>query len=212
MKTQIAVNNKTHTGEVRDQGNLPTCLSYAASTAHRADQGYTRKLSAETLHYYANNCVLDSGICFDDIQDALPTDGQPPEEECDPVSRDNHNDWSPPSDVKHYKSGTQVETPASWEVKKVISQGGCPVLGITFPEQFYNPNKPWLISSGEPIGRHAVVGVGITECQEHSATNVMIQNSWGSEWGHNGYAYLTNDFLQNHLEEVLVINSGENND
>jgi hypothetical protein len=46
------------------------------------------------------------------------------------------------------------------------------------------------VSWGTYTGLHEVLAVG------YDSTGVTIQNSWGTSWGHNGYAHLNWDFIE----------------
>jgi C1A family cysteine protease len=39
------------------------------------------------------------------------------------------------------------------------------------------------------LGGHAVLVVGYRD------DNFIVQNSWGSDWGEDGFAYLPNDYV-----------------
>lgn len=59
-----------------------------------------------------------------------------------------------------------------------------PVEGIVYPKADEQP---------EPSQRHAVIAVGYGQVDGKSA--ILIRNSWGSAWGSDGHAWLTDDFL-----------------
>ncbi len=53
---------------------------------------------------------------------------------------------------------------------------------------------PVLDSNGDPIGEagHAMLVVGYNRNQQY----FIVKNSWGSSWGHDGYAYLSYDLVR----------------
>lgn len=207
MNPELTVDLKKQTEEVRDQGTLPTCLSHAASTVHRAHRDHEERLSAETLHYHSNDGCLNSAVSLSQLQQTLRTKGQPEDRYCNPVASSGHGDWSPPTDVEYYRYDSKAKSSPIEFLKNIIREANFPILGITFPDQFYNPQAPWVISSGRTRGAHAVVGVGLAEYK--SEVIVLIQNSWGSEWGNQGFAYLDNSFLKTHLQEILILFAGD---
>jgi len=205
MDAEVEFRHINPTEEVRDQGELHTCLSHATSTAHRGHRENAERLSAETLHYYANDEDFTSGTSFEKIQQILLEQGQPEDRHCESVET-NQTEWSPPVGVEYFKSESQVEDPLNELLKEKIREEKLPILGITFPDQFYNPQEPWIVSSGEPRGAHAVVGVGLAKYDQDII--VMIQNSWGIQWANQGIAYLDDNFLEEHLQEFLILSPG----
>lgn len=56
-----------------------------------------------------------------------------------------------------------------------------------------------LTAGGEPApsrGGHAMLIVGYNHAQEY----FIVKNSWGSDWGHNGYAYLSYDYIRTYAK------------
>jgi C1A family cysteine protease len=61
-------------------------------------------------------------------------------------------------------------------------------------------------SSEKVVGGHAVVGVGYDD----STQRFLVRNSWGTDWGQNGYftmpyAYLTDDNLAADIWEIKLV-------
>lgn len=79
-----------------------------------------------------------------------------------------------------------------YQIKYAIHKFGCCLLGLNISEEWYscsvtkstisNPNYPL-------IGGHAVLCCGYNE------DGVIIQNSWGQDWGSYGFALITWDEL-----------------
>lgn len=208
MNLDSVLNHSENIGKVRDQGPYPTCLAHSASTVHRNVQELNEPLSAETLHYHATEANWSVGSTMDEIQEALERNGQPKDRHCDPLPDKNPGEWSPPEEAPIYRSKSDQKSASPPVVKDVIRRSTLPILGISLPERFYNPEPPWIISAGQPQGRHAVVGLGIAKYEDE--TVVRIRNSWGKGWADSGHAWLDNSFLREHLQEVLILTRGVN--
>ena len=64
---------------VRDQGNRPTCLSFAASDAHRVARTHANDFSPESLHQLSARRLgvpANNGMPPDVVLAVLSTDGQ----------------------------------------------------------------------------------------------------------------------------------------
>jgi C1A family cysteine protease len=203
---EVKVDNRADFGPVRNQNPLPTCLAHATSTAHRKVRGLNDRLSAETLHFHANGGDLESALSVNQLQVALRNEGQPKKVHCDPIPTDDPGTWSPPQNVRHFKSDSENHDWEMQEVVELISKSYSPVLGITFPREFYEPEAPWIMREGEPVGRHAVLGIGYGDYD--NGTAVLIRNSWGVDWGDSGHVWLAPSFIKSHLEDVFVITEG----
>lgn len=86
-------------------------------------------------------------------------------------------------DEFQYRSVPQDEA----SVKSALAQG-CPVvLGILLLDSFYGVGKTGTFEmTGNYVGWHAVGIVGYDD----STRRFKLQNSWGSDWGANGFFYL----------------------
>lgn len=202
----VEIDRREELGRVRDQGQLPTCLAHATSTVHRRVQEIEKALSAEALHYHASGGDWSSGCSMGDLQRALRDDGQPEDRHCEPING-NPDGWSPPKDVQVYRSDSDQKSPLSEVVEDKIRASDLPILGISLPGGFFNPDPPWLISAGRIRALHAVAGIGLA--QHENETAVLIRNSWGEAWADSGHAWLDASFLKNHLEAVLVLSQGD---
>jgi hypothetical protein len=201
------VDRRTDLPEIQDQGPFETCLSYATSTVHRINKNLDHPLSAEALHYTASGGEFNNGCKVSEVQNALFGTGQPELQHCEPVTKENCSEWSPPTDVYYYKSASQTKNPSLDIVRELIQNQRLPILGVSTTRDFYYPEPPWVFSSGDAVNLHAVVGVGLGEYKQE--TVVLIRNSWGSDWADSGYAWLDTSFLDEHLERVLLINGSD---
>jgi C1A family cysteine protease len=83
-----------------------------------------------------------------------------------------------------------------WETKRPI------VVGITVFDDFGNiPNDPnYVYSPGPGAVSHGGHGVCIVGYDDTKKAFRMV-NSWGSDWGDNGFAWLSQDFIAKYARE-----------
>jgi C1A family cysteine protease len=83
----------------------------------------------------------------------------------------------------------------------ISSQG--PVLArlnVDTPFKDAQPSSPKLtFSDGENYGGHAVTLVG------YDAKSFIIRNSWGTDWGENGFAFASNEYVQSRFTEAYGV-------
>ena len=130
--------------------------------------------------------------------------GQPTETDCPYHQNELPPAWTPPTDVILYRRQSTSLTQSPDEVEALLAAGHVPVLGIATTDAFYAPAAPWVISAtGSVRGLHAVVAVGIGTT--HMTRRFLIRNSWGTAWAESGHAWLDDDFIVQHLRDVLVL-------
>ena len=204
MSVTIRLDFRPVLGPVRDQGARPTCLAHASTTAHEHARGSIEALSPEYLHYFASgNGSSPEGIGFLNVSRALLDPGQPAETDCPYQQNEPPPAWAPPIDVTRYRRHSISPKQSPAEVEALLDAGHIPVLGISTTDTFYSPTPPWVISPTGPVrGLHAVVAVafGTTYTKRH----FLIRNSWGSAWADGGHAWLEDEFIAQHLRDVLV--------
>lgn len=91
-----------------------------------------------------------------------------------------------PQRIAYYFAVDTVE-----EIKTALMQNGAVLFCIPVYENFYNTGKDGIvpIPSGNIKGYHAMVVVGWRKDNRW-----IVQNSWGKEWGDNGYCYYRFDY------------------
>ena len=204
MSVTIQIDYRSALGPIRDQGPRPTCLSLATTVAHEYVRRSRVTLSPEYLHYFASGRGKSDGVQFSDVARALKDPGQPVEAECPYHSVGPPSDWVPPKEVLLYRRQSESKHAEVEQVSALLKTAHVPILGITLPEPFYLPIAPWIISSSGPIrALHAVAAVGqgaigATRC-------FLIRNSWGSDWGDRGYAWIDDTFMVQHLRYLLTL-------
>jgi hypothetical protein len=141
----------------------------------------------------------------------LKEDGQPTEETWPylPQLPANVSRWKPPSG--HYDLFRRGGKEDAHTVDAIIAQldHGIPVLLLLYlSRSFYRPDSDGVVDS--PPGeipdanvRHAVVAVAHGLAGSQRA--VLVRNSWGQRWGLEGYAWLTEKFLQPRAYRLAIL-------
>lgn len=205
MSVTIRLDLRRVLSPVRDQGTRSTCLAHAATTAHEHARGSAVPLSPEYLHYFAStNDRSSEGVDFPNVSRALLDPGQPIEDDCPYGPNEPPAAWMPPTGVILYRRQSNVSTQSPDDVDALLDAGHLPVLGISITDAFYAPVPPWVISpSGSVRGLHAVTAVGVGTTP--TTRLFLIRNSWGTEWADAGHAWLDDDFIMQHLRDVLIL-------
>lgn len=91
------------------------------------------------------------------------------------------------------------------QVKYAIHKFGCCLVGLMVTKEWYACNSKKSTISGkngtEFLGGHAVLACGYTR------DGVIIQNSWGSDWGSYGFALITwDEFRREFLHGAVLDN------
>ncbi|GBU26811.1 hypothetical protein R84B8_00325 [Treponema sp. R8-4-B8] len=93
------------------------------------------------------------------------------------------------------------------QVKKSLADNNPVIIGICVPDSFSNAKDIWTPESGEsrvPEKGHALCVVGYDDKKYGGAFEIM--NSWGEEWGNNGFTWISYDTFGKWVEQALVIN------
>lgn len=223
MTLQRLTDMREDLGLVRDQGRRPTCLSFAASDAHRYALGHTDWLCVEWLYFHAAKRAGTGPHCGTTMQDTqaiLRGTGQPLEAAWpyspawpDPAS------WQPPGRVSSlYTCESSSFAPNLDGIRAELLAGRPVVVGVflsrtyRFPADWTHIGTEVLLAQDrhEPIDRndgHAMVIVG--HGRHEGAPVMLLRNSWGSRWGHEGHAWVREDCLAPRLVGAFVVEKGK---
>lgn len=191
-------------GPPRDQGRRPTCLAFAASDTHAALRGAWAALSCEFAYYHAQKRANRSpadGATLPAMLDAIRADGQPVETAWPYLAAlpNALSDWQPPHACGALFKRAGGSFQASIDAIIVELMKGNPlILLMQLSASFFRGGLNGVVdlAAGEqpdPSLRHAVIAVGHGDASGQRA--VLVRNSWGSRWGDNGYAWITEAFL-----------------
>jgi hypothetical protein len=163
--------------------------------------GHLQGFCVEWLFYHAVTRAGDDpadGSTTEDTQAVLRELGQPDEAfwpyqaaQPDPAA------WRPPSRATAlFRCGSADCGGTAAAIRQTLESGRPVVLGLLITDAFQGP---WRIVEGEavlpddglpPEGRfgHAVVVVGHGTLD--GVPHLLIRNSWGQRWGHDGHAWI----------------------
>jgi hypothetical protein len=204
MIDQVELDLRSVLLPVRDQGPRPTCLAHAVSAAHEHARRTGSYLSPEYLHFFSDPTDSSCARSVVQVAKALQHDGQAEEATCPYLPAGRPSGWQPPNGVPVFRRSSEPKMATPATVERLVRRGSVPVLGITLSESFFDPHAPWVISShGSIRGNHAVICVGLG--RGHGNRIFLVRNSWGTDWGDAGYAWLDEGFLAQHLKEILLL-------
>lgn len=209
-------------GAVRDQGRRPTCLSFAASAAHEHARNDPDQLCVEWLFFHTaqragtgpreGTTLPDTrGVLHDigqPVEPAWPYNGQVPD----------HRNWGPPATVSPlFRCGSDGCDANAQRVRGLLDRDR-PVVLALFVSSAFTAEATWLRvgneiilpEDGEPIDRqrgHAVVAVGHGRLGDEEL--ILLRNSWGAGWGHNGHAWVRETYLVKRLFGGFSISEGD---
>jgi C1A family cysteine protease len=209
---------------VYDQGQLGSCTANAIAGAIQFDrmkQKLADIFTPSRLFIYYNERAIehsvnsDSGAQIRDGIKSVAKQGDCPETEWPYViakfkARPPKNCYA---DALKYKAVLyQRVTQTLSQFKGCLASGWPFVFGFTVYESFESApvaktGHATLPHSGDAvIGGHAVVGVGYDDARQW----FIVRNSWGGQWGMNGYftlpyAYLTDENLASDFWTIRVV-------
>jgi hypothetical protein len=164
-----------------DQGEKPWCAAYAAANYAEnllwRKRGYHKEIDPAPLYQYAKSI------------DGDPTgDGTYLECTLEALLKYGHFDPSV-CKVKTVGGGIFGNSGAMNDVKYAIHRYGVVMAGFNITDEWYKPSAKGVVCGKDGAklqGGHAVLLVGYDE------NGFIVQNSWGGQYAHEGFVYLTN--------------------
>ena len=177
--------------ETRNQGNKPWCAAYSAagmaSNILWRKNDVPKEIEVSSLYAYAkkiDGSPSMNGTTLTAVLEALLNQNYFDDKICS---------------VKVLR-GTEY-------VRYAIHKFGCCLLGLMVTDEWYkcNRNKSTITGSNDGIhsnlGGHAVLGCG------YNRDGVIIQNSWGKDWGEYGFALITWDEFNREFSYGAVLDN-----
>jgi len=200
---KISVDLRQLFGPARNQGARPTCMAFAASDAHAGIRSGWTDLSCEYVFYQAQRRAgrpPNVGALLSVMLETLRLDGQPAEAGWPYLSATpDISTWSPPNPIGDVFRRNSARTHhAVGEVIQQLDNGQPVIVLLQLSRSFFRAGADGVVDLAlgelpDPVRRHAVVAVGHGTVDDQPA--VLIRNSWGSNWGNAGYAWLTERYL-----------------
>lgn len=208
---------------VYDQGDLDTCTANAAASLIRyfEKRAFQRSINPSRLFLYkvARNLalkpILEQGVNPRSVMQALVMVGAPPEAYW-PYEAARVNDepsafcYALAGDYRSTKYFRYDMGQSEADVLKYVKRGLCHLLPVMFGFYLYpsyqradRSGEIPFPAPGEPrIAGHCVVAVGYDDDKAITSSDgsvtigaFRILNSWGVEWGDNGYGWLPYAYL-----------------
>jgi hypothetical protein len=196
---------------VRQQGRRNTCLAFATTAAHERFGKHQSALSVEYLYYRAvenaQGWTPSDGVAINEISEALTNHGQPVEAAW-PYITEHPDPWVLPTiDAPFHSASMFGGAMTLTEIGLVLSKGVPVILGLLITRGFATPGDAGEIDYlvGDPeIGGHAVLAVGYGS-KVGGSRYLLVRNSWGTEWGLMGHAWVSEQYVEHHLHETALV-------
>jgi C1A family cysteine protease len=195
-----------------DQGELGSCTANAIASGLKeyllihGQEGWT-PLSRLFLYWHERKLEKhveeDSGAYIRDGMKVLQKIGVCPESDY-PYVISHFRDAPTPTaenDAAQYRIGEYSRILDLHALKASLAEGLPVVIGVLIYESFHSPEVAQTGKVHYPdkfkeriLGGHAMLAVGYTD--EGSSGSVIVRNSWGTDWGDDGYCYLPYKMFQ----------------
>lgn len=181
---------------VENQGSLPYCAAYSATTFGESvlwrKTGVSVEIDPFAVYKHAKSIDGDpdgDGTRLDCALDGLFKLGYFDKGQCS---------------IKTIGGGIFGfdEEKALFNAKMACFRFGCCVIGMNIDSSWYTPKNGVIKGGGSTEGGHAVCLTGFDE------GGIVIRNSWGYEYGHKGDAYIPNSVaLKQFMYGAVITNA-----
>jgi hypothetical protein len=204
----VHVDHSPELGDVRHQGNRPTCLAFAASDLN-AFSNSTGHLSVEYLCHHAAKLAGSwqpgAGFTTDVVLGAVAVPGQP-HEKAYPYRPDDHDaplQTPTPGLNPLICSATKARRLQVGDVIAAVLGGDVVGMVVAVTRSLFYPKQGMIAFDRNviPDQYHALLAVGVGTLLTSGESMVLVRNSWGPGWGLAGHAWLPQEHLELHLHE-----------
>jgi C1A family cysteine protease len=205
---------------VQDQGMRSTCLAFAVTAGHESIRYVKNRviedLSEELLYWGCKQIDGDRepGTVFSAVAAALMRWGQPPEDvwPYNGLRDDKDMSYTPPINALDssncYKAPMRKIDATLQEMQTWLVRGYAVALGIRLSQGFYIPIDGKILvptSTEELTEGHAVLVMGYDNSLVPGESFLIIRNSWGLDWGIEGYGYLPYTYIELYGGEAWIV-------
>ena len=198
---------------VRNQGQLGSSVGFAM--AYTMEYYLLKQLNLKVILsplfiYYqarkmAGTVKTDAGAIIQDVIKVGQTIGIV-DEETWPYKESRFAVHPPKSIDKaiHYFVDDVAPVKTLKQIKDALSVYGPVIIGVSIYNSFYNDNSGIMKMPGRKesiIGGHAICLVGFDE----QTQLFKFKNCWGTEWGENGYGYISYDYIEKFSADGWII-------
>jgi len=117
--------------------------------------------------------------------------------------------------AKNYTISSYAALSNLSSIKQALAMSRPVIIGMDVYESFESDivaktgKMPMPLDSEECLGGHSVLVVGYIDAPKTFKTTkgcLIVRNSWGTEWGDNGYFYMPYEYLVKHTFDYWVMN------
>ncbi len=210
-----AVSLKQYTPTVKTQSQYGTCTGWASSyygrtIAEANRKGVTDKAEINSIAFHPiytyfkstteeNRINCKSGTQVNKVLESLKTDGAPfynefEAELCTDYIPEEIDDLAQNNRIQEYRRlirehETSLEKVEN--VKRSLFNQNPVIIGFAVEKSFKVAKSVYLPDNEEIVGYHAMCVVGFDNDRYGGAFEIV--NSWGSQWGNDGYIWVTYD-------------------
>ena len=204
---------------IKDQGRRGTCVAFAATAGHEVLRANGEDLCEEFLHWGAKQRDglprLVEGTTLAAAAATLADIGQPPEHHWpyDEARDYRAATYQPPADALAAALALRVTggaaiTPTAASLLSALQAGQAVLLGIRLYSTWHfitRDGKIRMPAAGTTsFGGHAVLIVGYRP-DGSGGGSFIVRNSWGDNWGYEGYGYLPGQYVDAHGIEAWAL-------
>lgn len=207
MTIIAAIDLRAMHGDVRFQGDRPTCLAFALSDLNGHRHQKPAQLSPEHLYREAAALTLGwkpkVGLNVDAALQAVSAPGQALEVDVPYASDEPTLPLEPNPHCDPLFTGRYTrQLPVMATIENALTGKRSIGLVLRLTADFYDvpaelPQIPYS-PHAFPNDSHAVIVVGMGSDDVTNERYVLIRNSWGSDWADNGYAWLSESYVLTH--------------
>jgi len=227
IRTPPVIDLRHNCPEIYNQGKLGSCTANAIGGAYEFDEikeNESNKFTPSRLFIYYNERDMEGTVKSDSgaqIRDGIKSINK--------IGVCPETDWpydistftTKPSDkcyevAKNHKSVKYEKIVHEFEhLQDCIASGFPFVFGFSVYESFESPEvaktgiMPMPKNDEKLLGGHAVMAVGYDDNKGY----FIVRNSWGAEWGDNGYFYMPYEFIisDNYCSDFWTVQSVKDN-